>query len=266
MAETTTATSLPASTSRLHMPRHVADAVEVGDRGSAEFHDETGHAVESPFSARRASRSESCANAGSVGGFAADSRLFIGFRAGGQQRAERRSGFAAGRRAPNQRGRPPRPPERGGRHAQGRGHRRKHPQGSRSTRSSRGALAEARRGQARLRDACGSTTCRSSTRTTRANPTPAVTRIKEQIAAADGVLFVTPEHNRSIPAALKNAIDWASRPSGKSAFKGKVGAIIGTSRGRSRPRSRRAICGPSPAAISTPCSARRRPMSSSRTG
>lgn len=64
-----------------------------------------------------------------------------------------------------------------------------------------------------------------------ANPTPAVTRIKTQIAAADGVLFVTPEHNRSIPAAMKNAIDWATRPHGTSAFKGKVGAIIGTSRG-----------------------------------
>ena len=43
---------------------------------------------------------------------------------------------------------------------------------------------------------------------------------------------MTPEHNRSIPAALKNAIDWASRPSKESAFSGKVGAIIGTSRGR----------------------------------
>ena len=64
-----------------------------------------------------------------------------------------------------------------------------------------------------------------------ASPTPAVTRIKIQIAASDGVLFVTPEHNRSIPAALKNAIDWATRPHGTSAFKGKPGAIIGTSRG-----------------------------------
>ena len=64
-----------------------------------------------------------------------------------------------------------------------------------------------------------------------ASPTPEVTRIKTQIAAADAVLFVTPEHNRSIPAALKNAIDWATRPHGTSAFKGKPGAIIGTSRG-----------------------------------
>lgn len=64
-----------------------------------------------------------------------------------------------------------------------------------------------------------------------ASPTPEVTRIKTQIAAADAVLFVTPEHNRSIPAAMKNAIDWATRPHGTSALKGKVGAIIGTSRG-----------------------------------
>ena len=63
------------------------------------------------------------------------------------------------------------------------------------------------------------------------SPTPEVTRIKTQIAAADGVLFVAPEHNRSIPAAMKNAIDWATRPHGTSAFKGKPGAIIGTSRG-----------------------------------
>ena len=65
------------------------------------------------------------------------------------------------------------------------------------------------------------------------NPTPEVVRIKEQIRAADAVLFVTPEHNRSIPAAMKNAIDWATRPPAESAFKGKwAAAIIGTSRGR----------------------------------
>jgi chromate reductase len=64
------------------------------------------------------------------------------------------------------------------------------------------------------------------------NPKPPVLRLKQQIRASDGVLFVTPEHNRSIPAALKNAIDWASRPPKDSAFSGKVGAIIGTSRGR----------------------------------
>src|ERR1700757_1342472 len=46
-------------------------------------------------------------------------------------------------------------------------------------------------------------------------PLPAaVTRFKNALAAADGVLIVTPEHNRSIPAVLKNAIDWGTRPYG----------------------------------------------------
>ena len=56
-------------------------------------------------------------------------------------------------------------------------------------------------------------------------------RFKEAIAAVDAVLFVTPEYNRSIPGALKNAIDWASRPYGKNAFTRKPSAIIGTSPG-----------------------------------
>lgn len=57
------------------------------------------------------------------------------------------------------------------------------------------------------------------------------TRLKDEIARADAVLVVTPEHNRSIPAVLKNAIDWASRPSGKGVWGGKPLAIIGTSPG-----------------------------------
>jgi chromate reductase len=62
---------------------------------------------------------------------------------------------------------------------------------------------------------------------------PAVaTAFKNAIAAADAVLFVTPEYNRSIPGALKNAIDWASRPYGKNAFTRKPSAIIGTSPGK----------------------------------
>ncbi|HEX7369496.1 MAG TPA: NADPH-dependent FMN reductase [Rhodanobacteraceae bacterium] len=60
---------------------------------------------------------------------------------------------------------------------------------------------------------------------------PAATRMKEQIKTADGVLFVTPEYNRSIPGVLKNAIDVASRPYGTNAFAGKPGAVIGTSMG-----------------------------------
>lgn len=55
--------------------------------------------------------------------------------------------------------------------------------------------------------------------------------LKEQVRAADGVLFVTPEYNRSIPGVLKNAIDHASRPYGQSAWAKKPGAVIGTSQG-----------------------------------
>jgi chromate reductase len=64
-----------------------------------------------------------------------------------------------------------------------------------------------------------------------AAPPPEVLRMKEQVAGADAVLFVTPEHNRSIPAALKNAFDWGSRPRGQNVWVGKVAALIGTSRG-----------------------------------
>lgn len=56
-------------------------------------------------------------------------------------------------------------------------------------------------------------------------------RLKDEVAAADGVLFVTPEYNRSMPGPLKNALDWASRPYGKNAFAGKPGAMLGTSPG-----------------------------------
>ena len=56
--------------------------------------------------------------------------------------------------------------------------------------------------------------------------------IKDAIANVDAVLFVTPEYNRSIPGALKNAIDWASRPWGTNSFARKPSAIIGTSPGK----------------------------------
>ena len=61
-------------------------------------------------------------------------------------------------------------------------------------------------------------------------PSPA-RAFKQAIADVDAVLFVTPEYNRSIPGALKNAIDWASRPYGKNAFTRKPSAVIGTSPG-----------------------------------
>ncbi|MEE6281400.1 NADPH-dependent FMN reductase [Georgenia sunbinii] len=53
--------------------------------------------------------------------------------------------------------------------------------------------------------------------------------LKEAIEASDGILFVSPEYNRSIPGALKNAIDWASRPWGQNSFSGKPTGIVGAS-------------------------------------
>ena len=70
-----------------------------------------------------------------------------------------------------------------------------------------------------------------------ANFPESATRLKNDILAADAVLFVTPEYNRSMPGVLKNAIDWCSRPYGKNAFAGKPAAI----------------CGASPGAIGTAC-------------
>jgi chromate reductase, NAD(P)H dehydrogenase (quinone) len=62
---------------------------------------------------------------------------------------------------------------------------------------------------------------------------PAVAQaLKNAIASADAVLFVTPEYNRSIPGGLKNALDWASRPYGKNSFARKPSAVIGTSPGK----------------------------------
>ena len=61
---------------------------------------------------------------------------------------------------------------------------------------------------------------------------PVAKAFKEAIARVDAVLFVTPEYNRSIPGALKNAIDWASRPWGQNSFTRKPSAVIGTSPGK----------------------------------
>lgn len=60
---------------------------------------------------------------------------------------------------------------------------------------------------------------------------PVARAFKQAIADVDAVLFITPEYNRTIPGALKNAIDWASRPWGKNSFTRKPSAIIGTSPG-----------------------------------
>lgn len=62
-------------------------------------------------------------------------------------------------------------------------------------------------------------------------PAASVTRLRKEIAAADGLLFLTPEYNRSIPGVLKNAIDHASRPWGQSVWTGKPAGVLGISVG-----------------------------------
>lgn len=63
------------------------------------------------------------------------------------------------------------------------------------------------------------------------NQAPPVKRLKDEIAGSRGVIFVTPEYNRSMPGVLKNAIDNASRPYGKSAWAGKPAGVLGISVG-----------------------------------
>lgn len=63
------------------------------------------------------------------------------------------------------------------------------------------------------------------------NPAGSVERLKREVRSAQGLLFVTPEYNRSIPGVLKNAIDHASRPYGKNAWAGKPAGILGVSVG-----------------------------------
>jgi len=63
------------------------------------------------------------------------------------------------------------------------------------------------------------------------SPAESVTRLKNEIKASQGLLFVTPEYNRSMPGVLKNAIDHASRPYGQSAWVGKPAGVLGASVG-----------------------------------
>jgi len=63
------------------------------------------------------------------------------------------------------------------------------------------------------------------------NPPAKIVDFKKEIRAADAILFATPEYNYSVPGVLKNAIDWASRPYGDSAWLGKPAAIMGASVG-----------------------------------
>ncbi|HEY7204339.1 MAG TPA: NAD(P)H-dependent oxidoreductase [Methylomirabilota bacterium] len=62
-------------------------------------------------------------------------------------------------------------------------------------------------------------------------PPPRVVELKSRVRAADAILFATPEYNYSVPGVLKNAIDWASRPYGDSAWQGKPVAVMGASVG-----------------------------------
>jgi len=64
-----------------------------------------------------------------------------------------------------------------------------------------------------------------------ADPAEPVKRLKADLGSAQGLLFVTPEYNRSIPGVLKNAIDHASRPYGQSAWAGKPAGVLGVSVG-----------------------------------
>lgn len=63
------------------------------------------------------------------------------------------------------------------------------------------------------------------------DPPQQVARVKAQIAAANAMLFVTPEHNRSLPTALKNVLDWVSRPYGRNLWAGKPAVLVGASVG-----------------------------------
>jgi chromate reductase, NAD(P)H dehydrogenase (quinone) len=64
-----------------------------------------------------------------------------------------------------------------------------------------------------------------------AAPPASVVRFKNEISKADALLFVTPEHNRSVPTVLKNAIDWGSRPFGQSVWGGKAAFVTGATPG-----------------------------------
>lgn len=64
-----------------------------------------------------------------------------------------------------------------------------------------------------------------------ASPPASVLRLKDDIAAADAVLFVTPEYNRTIPSVLSNAIFWGSRPWGRNSWADKPGSVVGASPG-----------------------------------
>jgi chromate reductase len=63
------------------------------------------------------------------------------------------------------------------------------------------------------------------------NPPAPIVRFKNEVKAADAILFVTPEHNRNVSALMKNAVDWGSRPYGQSVWTGKAAFVTGTTPG-----------------------------------
>ena len=93
------------------------------------------------------------------------------------------------------------------------------------------ALIRARAGRARARRSSRSAACRSTTPTTRPIRRPPCASSRRPSRKSDAVLFVTPEFNRSVPGALKNALDVGSRPYGKSVWSGKPGAVVSVSPG-----------------------------------
>ena len=83
----------------------------------------------------------------------------------------------------------------------------------------------------RVRAVARLATCPPTTRTATPAADPAVAALRDAIAAADAVLIATPEYNGSVPGALKNALDWASRPFPDNALRDKPVAVIGASTG-----------------------------------
>ena len=102
----------------------------------------------------------------------------------------------------------------------------------RTTRPSPGRRSTSRPRASTSRCSTASATCRSSTQTSRTTTHEAVQHLRDEIDAADAVLFVTPEYNGSIPGVLKNAVDWASRPRADAALRGKTVAVAGASTGQ----------------------------------
>ena len=93
------------------------------------------------------------------------------------------------------------------------------------------AMRELAAGDADSSRSSRSASCRSTTRTSRPTRRRRGRAFRDRVGAADAVLFVTPEYNRSVPGVLKNAIDVGSRPYGKSVWSGKPAAVVSVSPG-----------------------------------